>query len=193
MSKSARHAPASDQILKAASDIISTDGLDALTVRAVAVAARTTTMSVYSRFGGKDGLLDALFEQGFSLLAELQAAVMASEMDPEQRLLALCSAYRELALARPAHYRLMTRLTRDEFLLSGTSESAARAAFDTLARVSVNACANEERGRMLAGQVYALCHGVVLLETSGGFPPGQDGALLLSTAVRALIDQAKTP
>ena len=44
------------------------EGPGALTVRRIAAAAGMSTMNVYSRFGGKDGVLDELFVDGFRRL-----------------------------------------------------------------------------------------------------------------------------
>ena len=44
----------------AASRILDAEGIGALSLRRVATEAGVTTMGIYSRFGGKDGLLDAL-------------------------------------------------------------------------------------------------------------------------------------
>ena len=55
-------------------------------MRSVAVGAGVSTMNVYSRFGGKDGLLDVLYREGFEALgAELSAI---REPDLAKRVLA---------------------------------------------------------------------------------------------------------
>src|SRR5512134_2475228 len=55
----------------AAERIVEEDGPEALSVRAVAGEARTTTRAVYSLFGSKEGLLvDALAQGAFEFLAE---------------------------------------------------------------------------------------------------------------------------
>lgn len=82
------------------------EGVKGLSVRRVAQHAGCTTMAVYSRFGGKEGLLAALFDEGFERLADAQAKVDA-DMPPVARVLGLCRAYRATALAFPHHYALM--------------------------------------------------------------------------------------
>jgi AcrR family transcriptional regulator len=52
----------------AAERLVAEGGPDALSVRAVAAAAGTTTRAVYSLFGSKEGLVDALAERAFALL-----------------------------------------------------------------------------------------------------------------------------
>jgi AcrR family transcriptional regulator len=48
--------------------LVAAGGPDALSVRAVAGAAGTTTRAVYSLFGSKDGLVEALAQRAFELL-----------------------------------------------------------------------------------------------------------------------------
>ena len=63
-----------EALLAAAHDLLATEGAGALTVRRIAAAAGMSTMNVYSRFGGKDGVLDELFVDGFRRLAETMEA-----------------------------------------------------------------------------------------------------------------------
>lgn len=53
----------------AAERLVAAGGPDALSVRAAAQAAGTTTRAVYSLFGSKDGLVDALAQRAFELLS----------------------------------------------------------------------------------------------------------------------------
>ena len=55
-------------ILRAASDLLAAEGPGALSVRRIAAAAGCSTMGLYSRFGGKDGVVDELFAEGFEHL-----------------------------------------------------------------------------------------------------------------------------
>ena len=49
-----------DSLIEAALSILEEEGIAALTVRSVASKAGVAPMGVYSRFGSKDGLLQAL-------------------------------------------------------------------------------------------------------------------------------------
>ena len=65
-------------LLTAAHDLLANEGPTALTVRRIAAAAGVSTMNVYSRFGGKDGVLDELFAEGFRRLGERMEATPSS-------------------------------------------------------------------------------------------------------------------
>ena len=58
------------RILEAASGLLSEEGASALSVRRIATAAGCSTMGLYSRFGGKDGVVDELYAEGFERLID---------------------------------------------------------------------------------------------------------------------------
>src|SRR4249919_2191468 len=62
------------RILEAASELLSKEGASALSVRRIAAAAGCSTMGLYSRFGGKDGVVDELYAEGFERLTEAMRA-----------------------------------------------------------------------------------------------------------------------
>ncbi|MEM9696441.1 MAG: TetR/AcrR family transcriptional regulator, partial [Myxococcota bacterium] len=57
-------------LLAAASRLLAEYGPEALTVRRIAHAAGCSTMAIYSHFGGKNGVVDGLFQEGFRTLIE---------------------------------------------------------------------------------------------------------------------------
>src|ERR1700704_4226527 len=59
-----------ERFLDAALKVLVNDGVNGLTVRGIAEAARASTIAVYTRFGGRSDLLDALYERTFDLLRE---------------------------------------------------------------------------------------------------------------------------
>src|SRR2546423_5287378 len=56
-----------DQLVDAALRVVGERGLGELTVRRIAEAAGTSTMSVYSRFGGRDGMLEAMYRRAVAV------------------------------------------------------------------------------------------------------------------------------
>src|ERR1700741_2206584 len=70
-------------MLDAASRLLVEEGAAALTVRKVAEAVNCSTTLLYSIFGGKDGLSNALYLEGFARLkreyAEYAAGLPASD------------------------------------------------------------------------------------------------------------------
>lgn len=157
-------------LLSAARRIFETDGLPALSVRRVAEEAGCTTMQVYSRYGGKDGLLQALFDEGFAALAAAQGAVPVSLL-PAERVRRLCREYLRIAAERPHHYALMLGSHSGVF---EPPEESRRRAFSTLthlieavARALPSIHDQQARAREVAHQILALCHGWATLSATG--------------------------
>ena len=94
------------RILEAASQLLSTEGASALSVRRIATAAGCSTMGLYSRFGGKDGVVDELFAEGFERLITAMRARPLSD-DPLADLRGSAECYRVTALANATHYMVM--------------------------------------------------------------------------------------
>jgi AcrR family transcriptional regulator len=91
----------------AAERLVAEGGPAALSVRAVAAEAGTTTRAVYSLFGSKEGLVvDALAQSAFEFLADGVAKLVETD-DPVADLVAVgVPVFRTLVLEHPALYRI---------------------------------------------------------------------------------------
>ncbi|MFF1685125.1 MULTISPECIES: TetR/AcrR family transcriptional regulator [unclassified Streptomyces] len=94
------------RVIEAAADLLAREGRDAVTTRAVAVAAGLQPPAIYRLFGDKDGLLEAVAEHGF---AEFLASktVVPPPQDPVEDLRAGWDLAVEFGLDNPALYTLM--------------------------------------------------------------------------------------
>ena len=157
-----------DSLVDAALALIEESGLGALTVRSVASRAGVAPMGVYSRFGNKDGLLEALFVRGFEAL---QIAIeIPPTSSPLRRLHAGCMAYRQFSIDNP---QLSHGMFEQMMLLelSPEAKEAAKASFGTLVdRVH----AAMDSGGLAPGdstevaqQIWSAMHGAVSLEIAG--------------------------
>jgi AcrR family transcriptional regulator len=175
-------------LLSAARQIFESDGLPGLSVRRVAEAAGCTTMQVYSRYGGKDGLLQALFDEGFEALATAQQAVPAS-LPPAERVRRLCREYLRIAAERPHHYALMLGAHSGDFQPPVESRERALATLTNLVEAVGNALPQttdrDQRAREVAHQILAFCHGWAMLSASQLL----DGArtVVVDEAISALL------
>ena len=157
-------------ILDAALDILRRHGAGALTVRSVATAAGCSTTGVYTWFGSKNGLVEAIFVDGFRGFHDAQQAVL-DDVGPD--LTALAHAYRRWALANPTHYQVMFQNAVPDF---EPSDDAREIAWSTFAQLMVAADATRlDRGirtpvEDLAHHMWATVHGYVSLEISGMSP-----------------------
>ena len=170
-------------LLSAARQIFESDGLPALSVRRVAQAAGCTTMQVYSRYGGKDGLVQALFDEGFEALATAQLAVPAS-LPPAERVRRLCREYLRVAAERPHHYALMLGAHSGDFQPPVESRERALATLTNLVEAVGNALTQmtdrDRRAREVAHQILAFCHGWAMLSATH----------LLDETRAAVVDEA---
>lgn len=91
----------------AAERLVADGGPAALSVRAVAAEAGTTTRAVYSLFGSKEGLVvDALAQSAFEFLADGVDKLVETD-DPVADLVAVgVPVFRTLVLEHPALYRI---------------------------------------------------------------------------------------
>jgi AcrR family transcriptional regulator len=94
-------------LLAAAERLIDAGGPDAASVRAVADEIGTSTRAVYSVFGSKQGLLEALATRFFEELHKAIDAVQLTD-DPAADLVnAAMNAWRQTVLRHPSLYRLV--------------------------------------------------------------------------------------
>ena len=178
-----------DGILEAASRILSEEGAPALTVRRIAAEAGCSTMGIYSRFGGKDGVVDALYAEGFRFLCAGMSNPPRTD-DPVADLRACEIRYREVALAHATHYMVMFAGAVPDFVPSRESKLLALDAFANLVgnvQRCVDAGAFDGDARELAFTLWSAMHGQVMLELIGIDPIGGDPAVRFRALVDTLI------
>ncbi|WP_438319443.1 TetR/AcrR family transcriptional regulator (plasmid) [Streptomyces sp. HUAS TT3] len=178
-------------ILDHAIELLVTEGPAALTMRRIATGIGASTKVLYTMFGGKEGLADALYREGFARLRRAQQRVPGRADDPLAHLNDLRDAYRAHALAEPAYYRVMFEQAVPGYRPSTEALNEAETAFDTSV-AAVQACI--DAGVFRPGDAYeisklfwAAAHGAVSLEIAGHFPP--DSAARRYDALLAAVGQ----
>lgn len=163
-----RSADVTESLVDSALALLEEGGIDALTVREVATRAGVAPMGVYSRFGGKDGLLEAVFVSGFT---QLQAAIIAARgSDARSRLRNGCLAYRRFGVEHPHLYELMFRQMLELELTAESLEQAERSFGHLVERVEDAAAAgliDADDPVDVAQQLWNALHGGVSLEIAG--------------------------
>ncbi|MCV7092482.1 TetR/AcrR family transcriptional regulator [Mycobacterium interjectum] len=183
-----------DEMLHAAVGLLDEHGPDALQTRRVAGAAGTSTMALYTHFGGMRGLIADVAEEG---LRQFDAALTVPQTDdPVADLFAVGAAYRRYAIERPHMYRLMFGSTSahginapagnvltltvaeiDQHIPSFAHVVRAVQRSIRAGRITVGLAADgatDEAIVATAAQFWALVHGFVMLELAGFY--GEDGA-----------------
>lgn len=175
------------------------------TIRSLATAVGTSTMTVYSQFGGMPGLWSAAREEGFRRLATAVAEV-GERADPVAELMALASAYVGHAFAHPNLY-----MTMFEARYALPDPRIADASFDRLVAAGDRARGAgrfrmEVDARSAATQMWSMPHGLLMLALTGALPreavaehlPPMAHALLVGlgdqpNAARASVTAGWTP
>lgn len=165
-------------------------GPHALSVRQIASAAGCSTMVVYTLFGGKDGLVEALYLEGFRQMGEEVGSVPV-ENDPREDVMDQFIAYRAFAHAHPHFYALMFGRAVSDFEPSPEARATGWRAISPVVAV-VARCL--EQGRFDAAsaddgasQLWAVAHGVVSLELTGNLPDTAMGERIYRAVVAKLI------
>lgn len=145
---------------------------------------------MYSLFGSKEALLDAVVDDAFSRFAAHLATVRETE-DPREDLLRLGRAYRAGALADPHSYWIMFGTTSSRVAVSAGVRDRAAATFEPLRGIVRRAVQQEvlrpADPEQLASAMWATVHGAVSLDLAG-LLGGTDPAELFESAMRAAID-----
>jgi AcrR family transcriptional regulator len=179
-----------DTLIRAASDILKTDGPAGLTVRRIAASAGVSTMNVYSRFGGKDGVVDQLYMEGFRRLG---AAIVAATHNDSvlDGIRAACLTYREFALDNPTLYSVMFDRPVPDFEPSVEATAVADATLELLvgrlARAGDAGLIDAANPFHVAAIVWATCHGAVSLEMKEVGPPEIDWQQIYGDAIEILL------
>lgn len=177
-------------LLRAASDVLASDGPAALTVRRIATEAGVSTMNVYSRFGGKDGVVDHLFTEGFRRLAEAMEAEPTTD-DPLDDMRRCGDSYRRFALDHPTYYSIMFDRVMSDYHPSAAAleqaDATLRLLADRLERAMDLGALVRADPMATAASVWAACHGVVSLELRGVGPDVVDWAAVYRSTTAALL------
>lgn len=160
------------RLVDEAGRILSTEGASALTLRRLASASGTSTMAIYTLFGDKQGLLAAMYREGY---ARLGAALRdATGPDPLTALAEQGVAYRRTALASPHLYDLMFGRPVPSFVPDADTQAVADAAYRPLVD-AVQRCLDAGQltggtAERIAWHLWAVSHGMVSLELAGHLP-----------------------
>lgn len=178
------------RLLDRAAQLLSDEGPEALSLRRLAREVGTSTTAVYSLFGGKPALLEAVYAEAFRRFREHLGAVTPTD-DPTADLLRLARAYRASALADPHMYAVMFGRRAPGFEPKPDAVEQASETFgplvDAVQRGMEAGTVPKEDPLTLAAACWSTAHGLVSLEIGGYLPPtAGDPAMLFDAAVSAV-------
>jgi AcrR family transcriptional regulator len=175
-------------LVATATKVIERDGIEALSLRALARELGVTSGAPHHHFAERDDLLGAVAEHGWAELVEhVQRRLAATTPKP---LHAGAHAYVGFALARPELYRLMTsRRLRDRARFAALHERG-RLAFQFLVGLVEHALGvRGAAARATAVTAWSALHGFVSL-VSDGYLDDEIAATDRDALIAATIDVA---
>jgi AcrR family transcriptional regulator len=174
-------------LLDVAGKLLAEEGPQALTLRTLAQRANCSTKVVYTLFGGKGGLSEALKVEGFALLRFTVERERRRHRDPVRALLPIMMSYRSFALAHRDLFRVMFGNALPDHVPTDFSRQQARQALGALeeAVTQAHAALGARVDNPLASAVrlWAAVHGPVSLEIEGITPFDTEGEGLTRLAV----------
>jgi AcrR family transcriptional regulator len=156
-------------LIKAGLAIVERDGVEALSLRAVARRAKVSHAAPYHHFRGKAGLLAAVAAAGFLQMVQVisEEAMRAKAIDPIDRLRAVGRGYVLFAVTHPSIFRLMFRPELTQPSEHTRLQEAEAAALGTLLETIIAA---QQSGQLpgrdprpLAGFAWSGVHGLAML------------------------------
>jgi AcrR family transcriptional regulator len=158
-------------LIETAARLLAEEGPHALSTRRLAAEVGTSTMAVYTYFGGMDDLVRAMVREGFTRLDDRMMAVAETD-DPASDVAALGLAYRRNATEHRHLYSVMFGgSSLAGFRLTDEDRQHGRYTLETLVK-TVARCMATGRFRtgdaeLVAHQMWIAVHGLVTLELGG--------------------------
>jgi AcrR family transcriptional regulator len=180
-----------ERLVVCATEMLATGSRESVTVRAVAAAAGASTTAVYSLFGGKDGLIEAVRDRAVAGLFQDLSAVPVSE-EPLADLYALAGAYRRWGCGHSYLYTVLFGGAQsfDPSGAVGTRDPIRPliAAIDRAVTSSVLA----GEATSIALSLWVTLHGLVMLELAEALgAPAAEAAF--GSAIHAVLRGWATP
>ena len=176
-------------LLVRAGQVLQREGPEALSLRRLAADVGTTTRAVYSVFGGKEGLLSAMYRTMGDTLARLHEAV-PQDPDVVVELVQLCLAYRESVRRHATLYPLLFDGVPG-FAPSSTDKEQARRGLvrvlSSLNRGIAEGRFHDRTANDMAHELLALVHGLASLEVKGTLGGASRARRLWKDATSTLV------
>jgi AcrR family transcriptional regulator len=196
--KGYHHGNLKEALVEAARRFIAERGLSGFTLVDAAKLVGVTPAALYRHFRGREALVAEVAYRGFSQLAERLARALKGSGTPIERFTRMGEAYLTFAEQEPGYYAAMfsAAATAAEAPIPPTPGPAPETAFDLLV-TALETVFPEGFGtvgpRFVALEVWALSHGIAMLDAAGQLPrgPGMPNKHeLLRAGVLALVHGA---
>ena len=156
-------------LLREAVRTIQAQGVEALTLRAVAGKLGVSRTALYRHFADKQALLGAVAAEGFRTLRDALVAAWEREGRGRPGFEAMGRAYVHFALEHPSHYRVMfgSAAVAPVPAPDDPGGGAFQALVDALVEQQGQGLVRGDPPRLLALYVWSVVHGVAMLALDG--------------------------
>lgn len=159
------------RLLESAALLLDEEGPDALTARRVAAAAGTSTMAVYTHFGGMPALVREIVVEGFRRLA-VHVMNPPRTADPVADLVEMAFSYRANARENPHLYSVMFGArSLGGYSLTPEERTVGHYTFEVLSEAVARAmdlgALRQDNPDLVAQQLWTAMHGYVMLDLAG--------------------------
>lgn len=157
------HGNLRDALLRAARDLLESDGVEGLSLRALAKATGVTQAAPYSHFRDKDDLLAAIAEEGFQRLAIQMAEDATGAAATQERIERLMVSYIKFAQNNKALFQIMFGRELSDLRQYPTLAMTAGKSYALLSTALANRLKGEVDARFMTVTLWSLCHGLTTL------------------------------
>lgn len=157
------HGNLRDALLRAARDLLETEGVEGLSLRALAKATGVTQAAPYSHFRDKDDLLAAIAEEGFQRLALQMAEDATGATSTRQRIERLMVSYIRFAQDNKALFQIMFGRELSDLRQYPTLAMTAGKSYALISTALANRLKGEVDARFMTVTLWSLCHGLTTL------------------------------
>lgn len=180
------HRELRNRIIESCMDILAEHGTEELSLRRIAEESDTSTQMLYTIFGGKDALLETVYEVGSRRLVERFEDV-SSDLSPLKRLYELGQQYRAYALENRGLYETLysSRLAEDEIVKKTDVYDVFREAIRDCFEEGLLTIGTPGR---ITEAFWAAAHGAIGLEISGYYDTDKEARRAYDEVIRAVFD-----
>jgi len=166
--KSYHHGDLKNALIEAGADILTKEGVSALSLRKVAQKAGVSHAAPYAHFADKQALIAAISTEGYKKLYEQIARVATQyRSEPLRRLVESSWAYVQFALDEPDHFKVtlsgMIEKEQDYPAFVETAKQTFALVVEVVAQCQQVGILRQGASDLTAVSVWALIHGFVTL------------------------------
>lgn len=177
------HGQLREALIKSAQQLLHTEGIEALSLRALAKSAGVTQAAPYSHFRDKDDLLATIAEAGFQRLSLQMAEDATGLKDASARVRALMASYIRFACENKALFRLMFGREVADMKKYPTLAMTAGKSYSLISAALAKRDGDTTDTPILSVAVWSLCHGLTTLLLEDRISIAQFGASSLEDFV----------